>query len=229
MCALVRLSSINAIVGTGWLPPMPDLRDYSAQHPKLTGISNKLGIDTTVALPALMDLRQWCSPVENQGVLGSCSAHAGMGIVEYFERRAWGNPIYGSRLFLYKTTRELMGINGDSGAFLRNVIGALAMCGVPAEKYWPYTDQSPDFDRQPSAFVYAVADNFEAVKYFCHDPGQKVPPVEVIASVKTYLAAGIPSMFGFWGFASFESVDVKGGIRTLALTNRRSGGMPLSR
>ena len=36
-------------------------------------------------------------------------------------------------------------------------------------KYWPYTDKEPDFDADPSAFVYAVADNYEALKYFCHD------------------------------------------------------------
>jgi C1A family cysteine protease len=30
--------------------------------------------------------------------------------------------------------------------------------------------------------------------------------------VKEYLAAGIPSMFGFFGFPSFEASDVAGGI-----------------
>ena len=110
-----------------------------------------------------------------------------------------------------------MNVTGDTGAWLRNVMAALCLCGVPDEKYWPYTDKAgaePDgFDREPSAFVYAVADNFEALKYFCHDPqGANVPPAGVLKTVKKYLAAGIPAMFGFWGFPSFEKTSVKGGI-----------------
>jgi C1A family cysteine protease len=112
-------------------------------------------------------------------------------------------------------------------------MGALAHCGVPAEKYWPYI--IADFDKEPDAFVYSLADNYEAIKYFCHDPvgsehrakcaehkeqdvralSSQLPATasqEVLTSVKKYLEAGIPSMFGFWGFQSFESSDTKGGI-----------------
>ena len=104
-----------------------------------------------------------------------------------------------------------MQVKGDTGAWLREVMGALALCGVPAEKYWPYN--VADFDKEPEAFIYSVADNYEALKYFCHDPqGAKVPYPAVLDSVKKYLEAGIPSMFGFWGFPSFNSSDVPGGI-----------------
>ena len=213
----VLISETNETMGTGWLPPMPDMRDYSTGHPDIVKMSKSLGIPKPgagkPALPGKVDLRQWCSAIENQGNLGSCSAHAGMGIVEYFENRAFSKYVDGSRLFLYKTTRDLMGVSGDSGAWLRNVMGALALCGVPAEKYWPYTDKTPDFDVEPTAFVYAVADNYEAISYFCHDPlGQNVAPGTVLASVKSYIAAGIPSMFGFFGFPSFDKSNVKGGI-----------------
>jgi C1A family cysteine protease len=197
-------------VGTGWLPPMPDLRDYTAETPQITEISDKLGTPTA---PAAVDLRQWCSPVENQGQLGSCSANATVGAVEYCERRAYGTHIDGSRLFVYKTTRNLMGVTGDTGAWLRNAIGALALCGVAPERYWPYTDHAPDFDKEPAAFLYAVADNYEALKYFCHDPqGSNIASAAVLQSVKTYLAAGIPSIFGFWGFGSFNNSSIPGGI-----------------
>jgi C1A family cysteine protease len=214
----VELPETKELIGTGWLPPMPDLRDYSVAHKDVTEMAKKLGIGAkSLSIPASVDLRQWCSPIENQLNLGSCTAHAGMGIVEYFERRAQGKHIEGSRLFLYKTTRNLMKVTGDTGAWLRNVMGALVLCGVPDEKYWPYTDKpgaGPDgFDREPPAFVYSVADNFEALKYFCHDPvGANVQPATVLSTVKQYLAAGIPSMFGFWGFPSFDNTNIKGGI-----------------
>lgn len=71
-------------------------------------------------------------PIESQGDLGSCSEHAAIGIVEYFERRAFGKHLDGSRLFVYKTTRNLIGVTGDTGAWLRNAMGALVIrvCGA---------------------------------------------------------------------------------------------------
>ncbi len=195
---------------TGWLPPMPDLRDYTDRESEIAKITKKMGISTSrkkkVDLPEKVDLRSWCSPVEVQGSLGSCTANAAVGIVEYFQRRAFDKHLDGSRLFVYKTTRNLMQVTGDTGAWLRNTMGALVLCGIPEEKYWPYTDDKIEFDKEPPAFVYAMADNFEALRYFCHDPlGADIPSEQVLARVKIFLAAGIPSMFGFFGFPSFNS------------------------
>jgi C1A family cysteine protease len=104
-----------------------------------------------------------------------------------------------------------MGVTGDTGAWLRNTMGALVACGVPTENYWPYN--VPDFDIDPPPFVYAVADNFEALRYFCHDPlTMNISRPAVLASVKKYVAAGVPSMFGFWGYASFDYGDEPGNI-----------------
>ncbi len=213
----VKLSATGETVGTGWLPPLPDLRDFTEAKPEIAAMTKTLGMAKTEkkmkASPGPVNLRQWCSPIENQKNLGSCTAHAAVGIVEYFQRRAFGKHIEGSRLFVYKATRNFMQVTGDTGAWLRNTMGALALCGVPDERFWPYTDADPDFDEEPTGFVYAMADNYEAVRYFCHDPlGANVPGKDVLASVKKYLAAGVPSMFGFWGFPSFDACDVKGGI-----------------
>ena len=209
----VTINVAHETFGTGWLPPMPDLRDYSAEEPEIKLMSKKLGLTAKAepAVPEKVDLRKWCTPIESQGTIGSCSAHAGTAMVEYFQKRANKTYIPSSRLFLYKTTRNLMQVTGDTGAWLRSVMGALALCGVAPEKYWPYKIE--DFDKEPPAFIYAIADNYEALKYFCHDPAKgKVAPDEVLASVKKYLAAGIPSMFGFWGFSSVNNTDTPGGI-----------------
>ena len=213
----VEIPETGQTVGTGWLPPLPDLRDYTGAEPQIAEMGKKLGLAKSEkklkAPPATIDLRSWCSPIENQKGLGSCTAHAAVGVVEYFQRRAFGKHIEGSRLFVYKATRNLMQVTGDTGAWLRNTMGALVLCGVPDEKYCPYTDATPDFDKEPTSFVYAVADNYEAVQYFCHDPlGVDVSGNTALTNVKDYLAAGIPSMFGFWGFPSFSSCDLKGGI-----------------
>jgi C1A family cysteine protease len=212
----VEVPQLDQTFGSGWLPPLPDLRDFTEVEPEIAKMAKKLGLGDSKKLkapPPNVDLRAWCSPIENQQSLGSCTAQAAVGIVEYFQGRAFGKHIEGSRLFVYKTTRNLMQVTGDTGAWLRNTMGALALCGVPDEQYWPYTDATPDFDVEPPTFVYAVADNYEALRYFCHDPlGANISGNAVLASVKKYLAAGIPSMFGFWGFPSFNSCDVTGGI-----------------
>ena len=208
---------------TGWLPPLPDMRDYSNEHPVISELSKKLGIkekDKTKIeekLPSNVDLREWCSPVEDQLDLGSCTANAVVAMVEYFQKRAYGSHIEGSRLFVYKTTRKLMLSSGDSGAWLRSAMGAVVLFGVPDERYFPYTlngvTVNPDWDSEPDAFLYSLANHYSAINYFCHDPmGKKTAKKEVLKNVKTYLAAGVPSAFGFFGFPSFESSDAPGSI-----------------
>jgi C1A family cysteine protease len=217
----VHIQSIGTTKGTGWLPPILDVRDYTSSSPSLKPETKRLKeqrakhrkSSSPKAMPGSVDLRPWCSDIEDQGQLGSCTAHAAVGIVEYFERRSNGKHLDGSRLFVYKTTRNLIGVTGDTGAWLRNAMGALVTCGVPAETYWPYTDSDPEFDREPSQFVYAVADNFETTKYFAHDPlSQNVKRPAVLESVKDYLAVGVPAMFGFWGYKSFDNGDKPGHI-----------------
>ena len=218
----IWVSGVSHKVGTGWLAPQPDLRDYTPLHRQITSFNKKLnfpGQKSTAStltgmqspLQTSVDLREWCSPIENQLDLGACTAHAAAGIVEYFEKRAFGKHIDASRLFLYKTTRNLMQVTGDTGAWLRETVGALVLCGVPDEKYWPY--RVKDYDKEPGGFVYALAENYSTIKYFCHDPlGSEMQAPSVLFSVKKYLDAGIPAMFGFWGFASFEDSDQPGDI-----------------
>lgn len=220
----VELAETGQIVGTGWLPELPDMRDYTPDHPevtKMTHILEKLDPTKKKALaapPPVVDLRGYCSPIENQLSLGACTANAAVGVVEYFENRAFGKYTDGSRLFIYKTSRDLLGWVGDTGSFLRTTMAALAMFGVPPEPYWPYTDQAEPglsgqrtFDQEPPAFVYEMANNFGSVCYFNHDPFVNPPtPPDVLNSLKTHLAVGIPAMFGFHGFPSCNETDVKG-------------------
>src|SRR2546422_2131130 len=65
-------------LGYGWIPDLPDHRDilYGAVH------------RVAARLPASVDLRRGCSPVEDQGDLGSCTGNALAGAVEFLEKRS---------------------------------------------------------------------------------------------------------------------------------------------
>jgi C1A family cysteine protease len=157
------------------------------------------------ALATSVDLRAWCSPIENQLNLGSCTANAGVGMVEYYERRAFGKNIDASRLFLYKATRDLMKQTGDTGAFLRTTMEALVLFGVPPETYCQYI--VANFDNEPSAFLYAFAENYQALNYYRLDPIGTTKSA-LLNSIKTNLAAGLPSMFGFTVYSSYTQASV---------------------
>lgn len=208
--------------GMGWLPDYPDFRDYTEEHKEINSLIVPSGIlKKKVKLPSSVDLREWCSPVENQGSLGSCTAHAGVGVVEYYERRAFGKHIDASRMFLYKVTRNLLHWTGDTGAFLRSTMGALVLFGVPPEEYWPYG--IADFENEPTAFCYAFAQNYQAIKYYRHDPS-KIPSDLLLNRIKTYLTAGHPSMFGFTVYSSIEQAGTTGKIPYPCKGERIEGG-----
>jgi C1A family cysteine protease len=196
----------------GWVPDLPDIRDYTADTEGVRAVlsESKQLRKVAKALPKAVDLRAWCSPIEDQGQLGSCTANAGVGLYEYFERRAHGKHLDASRLFLYKVTRTLMGLSGDTGAYLRDTMKAMVVFGVPPERHWPYRIER--FDAEPNAFLYSFAQSFQALKYYRLDP-PAARPDEVLRNVRTSLASGLPSMFGFTVYDSIPPAgDGKGEI-----------------
>ncbi len=210
-------------LGMGWLPDYPDFRDYTMEHESIKPLLQKAAVAQPrgAKLPTSCDLRAWCSPIEDQGQLGSCTAHAGVGLVEYFERRAFGKHIDASRLFLYKVTRNLSHLTGDSGAFLRSTMGSLVLFGVPPEEYWPYVIN--DFDKEPPAFCYAFAQKYEAISYFRLDPPATAKDA-LLQKIKTNLASGLPAMFGFTVFTSRSQAATTGKIPYPTRGERVEGG-----
>jgi C1A family cysteine protease len=205
------MKSINGKYWTGWRPDYPDFRDYTLTTDQVKPMFGKTGVLKTgkTSLPKTADLRKWCSPIEDQGQLGSCTANAGVGMVEYYERKAFGKHIDASRLFLYKATRTLMHEMGDTGAFLRSTMGALALFGVPPEEYWPY--EIKKFDDEPATFCFAFAQNYQSLKYVRLDPAD-TPAKDVLTQIKTNMAAAIPAMFGFTVYSSISQADKDGKI-----------------
>lgn len=208
----------------GWLHDYPDFRDFTTEESgipqKLKDKGQKESIKKMLSRisfekPARVkgnppvDLRQWFSPVEDQEDIGSCTANAGVGMLEYFERRAYGKHIDASRLFLYKATRNMLHWTGDTGAFLRTTMGAMVLFGVPPEEYWPY--DTAEYDKEPSAFCYAFGLSYQAINYYRLDPPGTAPGA-LLQTIKSHLAAGLPSMFGFTVYSSYTQASVTGKI-----------------
>jgi C1A family cysteine protease len=210
------------IPGMGWRPDYPDFRDYIPETEQIAPMLKKANLaKAPKALPGTVDLRPWCPPVENQGALGSCTANAGVAVVEYFEKRAFGRHIDASRLFLYKATRNLLHWTGDTGAYLRTTMGALVLFGVPPEEYWPYV--IADFEKEPSAFCYAFAQGYQAIRYVRLDPPVTARDA-LLARIKAFLAAGLPAMFGFTVYSSISQAGSSGLIPYPCPGERVRGG-----
>ena len=123
----------NTQYAFGWLRDYPDFRDLTVtsgavptralqvgETKSVEGMLKELGVLNTrrgpAGLPSAVDLRSSFSPVEDQQGLGSCTANAAVGLLEYFQNRAFGTYLNASRRFVYWTTRRLLGWTGDSGA-----------------------------------------------------------------------------------------------------------------
>ena len=185
----------------GWIPDVPKPSDYTPSHPQVAELIAKTAAARLLALPSKVDLSPSFPPIEDQEDIGSCTANAAAGLYEYFERKAYGKHIDTSRLFIYKTTRDLLGLTGDTGAYLRSTMEALVLLGAPPENYWPY--DTTQFDAEPPAFVYALGSKFTATKYFRLD-SNGAPGTQVLENIRRFLAAGFPSMFGFPVYYEFD-------------------------
>jgi C1A family cysteine protease len=235
------MESISQSRGKGWLKDYPDFRDNTpatnklSERQKFRGATkpvktlldelleqqkqNKVSAKATSG--KRVDLSSYCSPIEDQKQLNSCTAHAGTGLYEYYERRAFGKHIDGSRLFLYKTTRNLLRLNTDDGAYLRTTMAALALFGLPPEKYWPY--QESEVNTEPDAFHYSYGQNYQALVYYRLDEGG-IKGSELLERIKEHLRKGLALIFGFTCFTSLEQANITGRIPFPEANEDQEGG-----
>jgi len=87
-----------------------------------------------------VDLRKWCSPIEDQLHLGSCVGQAIVGAFELMTNKLHPEQFRDlSRLFVYYNARLLEGyVEEDVGTYVREGIKAVHKWGVCIEEKWPY-------------------------------------------------------------------------------------------
>ena len=180
----------------GWNKDYPDVRDYNLDNQQVSQFIVK-NAKSNLAPSGQIDID--LPPMREQLNLGSCTAHAGTYLFEIHQRAANLGDEPMSRLFLYKTTRQLSGMEGDCGSFLRTTMQAIAMFGIVPESYYPYYVEK--YDDNPLAFHYAIAQNYQALTYYRLDP-YGTTPEQIISRVKGNININRACMFGFVVYAT---------------------------
>ena len=87
----------------------------------------------------VLDLRRWCSPVEDQGQIGSCVGNGTVGALEFLQIRNGLQFQDLSRLFVYYNARLMVRAQEeDVGAYIHLAFGTLSSLGTCSESKWPY-------------------------------------------------------------------------------------------
>ena len=177
------------IQGYGWNPDIPDGRDFMYAAPPAV----------VTQLPPQVDLRTQCPGVYDQGQLGSCTANAIAGALEFDQMKQKEQLFTPSRLFIYYNEREIEGtVASDSGAQIRDGVKSVNQQGAPPETDWPY-DITKFADKPPQP-AFDDATKHEAILY------QRL--TQTLDQLKGCLAEGFPFVFGFVVYESFESPEV---------------------
>src|SRR5712692_1568535 len=197
----------------GWIPDLPDARDHLYAAP----------VEVLGNLPPKIDLRlQSPDVVYDQGELGSCTANAIAGAVQ-FERMKQklqsAQQLVPSRLFIYYDERVIEGtVSQDSGAMIRDGIKSVA-------------DQGVCFENGPNSWPYDITKFADAPPQGCYDLAAKNKIVQysrlvqTLSQLKGCLAHGYPFVVGFTVYESFESPEVaKTGIMPMPAAGEHALG-----
>lgn len=117
-------------------------------------------------LREVVDLRNWASPIESQGHLGSCTGQAVVGAYELLLNKEVPSKFTDlSRLFVYYNARLIENaVNEDVGAYVRDAVKAVEKYGICSESIWPYKIQ--DFAITPSIPSYDDARHRNIKNYY---------------------------------------------------------------
>jgi C1A family cysteine protease len=189
----------------GWVRDLPDHRDF------------KFKVTVPKELPALVDLRDKCPPVYNQGTLGSCTANALGAAFQFEQMKQKVTDFIPSRLFIYYNEREMEGtVKQDSGAMIRTGIKTMVKEGVCPEDHWKYNINK--FKLKPPPPCYRIATDNQVLEY------QRITP-HTLYEVKQALVDEHPVVFGFMVYESMMTPKVaKTGYVPVPQRNDRATG-----
>ena len=138
------------------------------------------------AIPPRVDLRKYCSEIEDQKRTNSCVANAEVGALELLQARQ-GHPRRDlSRLFVYFNSRRLHGNEiKDEGTFVHTAMAALIAHGVCEEKLWPLSELT--VNDPPTQACYENAQHYGGIEF---------ARMKASVPIEFILAEGIPVVIG---------------------------------
>lgn len=170
---------------------IPDSRDYLFSKLKAPSV-----------IPSKVDLREFCSKIENQSALGSCVGNASASALEFLEIKEKANFFDASRLFIYYNARVLEGTEKeDAGCTIRDAIKSLSKEGVTPETEWPYNIRK--YADKPPKSCYQHALNHKITSYH---------RILGISEMKQCLADGFPFVISIKVYEGFETVGKDGKV-----------------
>lgn len=151
-----------------------------------------------------VDLRPHCPRVQNQGRLGTCTAHAVAAAYGYEQKVQKMRVITPSRLFIYYNERALTHQRKLKHVVrLRDALKAVAKKGVCPESLWRYSQNSHKFWKKPPKEAFDAATRRKVFEYH-RIPIESLKPGVFLRHLKRCLADGCPVVFGFNVHESFE-------------------------
>ncbi len=153
------------------------------------------------AIPPSVDMRNWCTPVRDQGQQGSCTGFALTALREFLEKKSGtpNPPVVLSPAFVYYEERKREGSIGDcdAGAYPRDGFKVLKAMGACPETDDAYTDgacAAPTRHAVTDAKMYSVA---------------SYQRITTLSGLKQALAYGDGCVIGIAVYEGFESPQAR--------------------
>lgn len=183
----------------GWKRQAASAKD----HP-FKGVKARIAEATSTNI----DLRRWCSPVEDQGRLSSCVGNAVVSGLELLNIKVGRPHVDLSRLFVYYNARLFHNAaDKDEGTFIRLAMNTLEALGTCKEQSWPYMTSNVLLRPKWSCYSEAY--------------GHKIGRYELISgtgdtrndAIVDALSGGYPVVFGMDVDTGFQATGADGMVR----------------
>lgn len=190
----------------GLKPDLYDIRDYNFKA---------VVPEDTDNLPDCVDIRPLFPTIFSQNEQGSCTANAGVGVLEYLFHIKKNKKLTLSRQYLYNMERinDNCPLTEDNGSTMRQICKTLRKNGCCEEELFTYGNGNeniiPSDNAQTNAQQYKIG-NY----YRCND----------LYDAKVALSKGLPVLLGLGVYEEFYKPNEQGIIPKINIRKRSYGG-----
>lgn len=191
---------------SGLRPDFYDERDYTFRA---------INDNEYAILPESVDLRPLFPTVFSQNAQGSCTANAGVGVLEYLFSIRKKMKLILSRQYLYNMERinDDCPLTSDNGSTMRQICKTLRKNGCCEEELFTYGNGNEKLI--PSEEAQANAQSYKIGNYYrCND----------LYEAKVALSKGLPVLLGLGVYEEFYYPNEQGIIPTINLKGKFYGG-----